>query len=957
MIYLRRLRRQYNTFLIRILSLLAITAIISYTEVMERIDFVIYDAMNTLQPPTGGTDLVIVAIDDASIRELGGWPWSRGVHAELINRLTSIGNQTTAFDLLFSELQVSDPHADQLLSEAIAAHGHIIFPVAPVSTAESNFLTLAMPHPLFSRHATLGHTDIELDSDAVARRVFLRAGINIPAWPALALRLAESASSANKAGVSDQETKTLTPPYYGRLWMRADEVLIPFIGRPGSFPQISYSRVLFDDDALAGLKDKAVIIGMTATGMGTRFATPASLANRQPMTGVEWHANVYSMIQHNRMTHPASNTVTILITLSWVALILAVTGALKKNFTIPSLLALLLLTLILAYLSLHLANLWIPPGAALFGVIASYPLWNWYRINQFLRSFLINKIQSTTALETIGDGVIITDASDHVIYINRGAENILRTQLTQVTGRLLRQIVHIEPATDCTPADQNSGINPESGLDKPGTLECQIRTALNDRRNVRITRNHLHDEKHALIGSVISMTDITDTVRLTQRIAFQEEYDALTKLPNRVKLLSRFDQLIRLAQETEKTITVFFVTLDNFKKINDAMGHQAGDKLLRIVSLRLKGIVDQHGVVARWGGDEFIILLDHLSSSESVAAVAQKILRVIEQHFEIEGMRIFVSASIGISFYPQDGLSSDLVLEKAGTAMYQAKREGGNRFDLYSPQSSAIWTRDRLELEKDLRTAIEHDELQVFFQPITHVVSENITHIEALVRWQHPERGFLPPSEFVPLAENIGLIGQLGERVLSISCLFTSQLLQAGYPVKVSVNVNPRQLTSPEFLETVFKILQKTGLPSSALMLEITESAIVNNTERASEILAQIKAVGILIALDDFGTGYSSLTLLRELPIDILKIDKSFVRTLDQNQNDQKIVQAIIGLGANLGLTVVAEGVETEQQSRILLQHHCQYQQGYFFSRPVPYPALLELITKKMTAGKQLETG
>lgn len=219
--------------------------------------------------------------------------------------------------------------------------------------------------------------------------------------------------------------------------------------------------------------------------------------------------------------------------------------------------------------------------------------------------------------------------------------------------------------------------------------------------------------------------------------------------------------------------------------------------------------------------------------------------------------------------------------------------------------------------------------------------------MEALVRWQHPERGFLSPAEFVPLAENIGLINQLGESVLKTSCLSTNQLVQAGYPVKVSVNVNPRQLMNPGFLDMIFTILQDTGLPSSALMLEITESAIVNNTERANEILQQIKAVGILIALDDFGTGYSSLTLLRELPIDILKIDKSFVRMLDQNQNDQKIVQAIIGLGENLGLTVVAEGVETEEQSQILLQHRCLYQQGYFFSRPIPYEALHELIRTK----------
>ncbi len=948
MIYLKRLKRHCNTLTLRIASLLTIVAIISYTEVMERIDFVIYDVVRIFQLQVKDTDLIIIAIDNESIRNLGGWPWSRGVHAELINRLTAIGKPATAFDLLFSELHASDPMGDQLLSEAIAAHGNIIFPAAPVSADASGFLTLAMPHPLFSRNIMLGHTDIELDSDAVTRRVFLHAGIDSPSWSALGLALAEK-SFPEKIRPATANPKTKTPVRNGRFWVRSGETLIPFSGKPGSFPHISYSRVLFDDGVLAGLKDKTIIIGMTATGMGTRFATPASLANRQPMTGVEWHANVYSMIQHNRMIHPVSNTAALLISISWIALLLAVTSTVKKHLTVPLLLAILFLTLMLVYLLLQLQYLWIPPGAALLGVIAFYPLWNWHRINQFLRLFLINKIQSSTALETIVDGVIIMDASDHVIYINRGAENILRTQLNQVTGKLLRQIVNTLPTqADHFSADQFPGtIPPEPGLDIPGTLECQIKTTLGDRRNVRITRSQLHDEQRMLIGSVISMTDITDTVRLAQRVAYQEEYDALTKLPNRSKLLSRFDQLIGSAQDMEKTITVFFVTLDNFKKINDAMGHQAGDKLLRTVSWRLNKVINHKGVLARWGGDEFIILQDNLSDTLPVTETAQEILNAIGQAFDIDGMKLFVSASIGISFYPQDGMTSDLVLEKAGTAMYQAKHKGGNRFDLYSPQSSVIWTRDRLELEKDLRTAIEHDELQVFFQPIVNATSHHISRIEALVRWQHPKRGFLSPSEFVPLAENIGLIEQLGERVLSISCLSTNQLLRAGYPMKVSVNVNPRQLTNSGFLDMVFKTLHDTGLPASALMLEITENAVVNNTERASEILEQIKAVGILIALDDFGTGYSSLTLLRELPIDILKIDKSFVRTLDRNQNDQKIVQAIIGLGANLGLTVVAEGVETEQQSQMLLQHHCRYQQGYFFSRPIPYSALLELVTQK----------
>lgn len=946
MIHLKRLRKQYNTFTVRILTLLAAIAVIAYTEVLERFDFAVYDVISTFRPHTTDTDLVIVAIDEKSLQELGSWPWSRGIHAELINRLKSIDNKAAAFDVLFAELHTSDAHADRLLAQAIAAHGGIILPVAPTPGTETGLLNLITPHPLFSRNALLAHTDIELDSDSVSRRVFLHAGIDAPTWPTLGLALMEKAAgTAHQSTLTGSQSITLQ----GKFWVRSDEALMPFSGKPGSHPQISYSSVLFDDDVLAGLAGKTVIVGMTAIGMGTKLATPASPLNRQPMAGVEWHANVYTMLQQHRMIQPASKNWTVIATLSWIALILAAISRTKSHLSLL-LLGFLLLALCAQYLLLHLVQLWIPPSAALLGTLAVYPLWNWRRINQFLRSFLINKIRSSTALETISDGVIITDTSDRIVYINRGAEHILRTQLSSVSGKLLRQIIDIQntPEHALTP---QSDAAPKPGLDTPGMLECQIRTALGSRRSVRITRNHLHDEQHTLIGSVISMSDITDTVKLAHRVAYHEEYDALTKLPNRTKLLSRFDQMIRTTHDDTQPITVFFVTLDNFKKINDAMGHQAGDKLLRKVSWRLVKTIDQKGMIARWGGDEFIVLVDGLNA-QAVSVIAKKILNTIARYFEINGMKIFVSGSIGVSFYPQDGITSDIVVEKAGTAMYQAKSKGGNRFELYSPQSSDIWTRDRLELEKDLRSAIENGELQVFFQPIVDAGTHHIARMEALVRWQHPVRGFLSPAEFVPLAENVGLIEQLGEQVLRISCRSTCQLLRTGYPVKVSVNVSPRQLTNPNFLETVFSILRDTGLPSSALMLEITESAVVNNTNRVNEILQKIKSVGILIALDDFGTGYSSLTLLRELPIDILKIDKSFVRTLDQNQNDQKIVQAIIGLGKNLGLTIVAEGVETRLQSEILLRNDCQYQQGYFFSRPVPYLALLELIENKRIVEK-----
>lgn len=943
MIVLENFRRQQNTFIVRIFFLLTTITVIAYTEILERLDFVVYDEILHFIDSTNDSNIVIVTIDEKSLSALGSWPWSRGVHAALINRLTSIGNKVVALDLLFSELQSTDAHADLLLAKAIATHGNVILPVAPISNNNSGALYLTAPHPIFRQHAVLGHVDIELDSDGVARRVFLYAGIDVPAWPALALVLADPSTAGHSLQINDNKKGD------DRLkhWVRAEETLIPYTGKLNSFRHVSYSDVLFNDAKLADLKGKTVIVGMTAAGMGTRFATPLSADNRQSMTGVEWHANVYVMLQNNHAIHPLPEIWVTILSFLWVAIILTGVCWTKNNFTVPLLAFFMVAGLFLVYQSLKIYHVWIPPSAALLGTLAIYPLWNWRRVNQFIRAFLITQLRSSTALEAIQDGVIITDAHDHVVYINRGAEKILRTEFNQIKGKVLQQILHLYTNHNHRPEDRSVKKLLAPGLECPGVLECGLKTTLNTERTVRITRNQLHDEHKALIGSVIAITDITDTVELTQRIAHHEDYDALTKLPNRTKLMTQFDQLIQVAQITNKTITIFFITLDNFKKINDAMGHQAGDKLLRMVSDRLNESVNQDDIVARWGGDEFILLSVYLTDKDIATGMAQKLLEVIRSRFEIDSLEVYVSVSIGISFYPENGLTSDTILERARTAMYRVKRDGGNCFNFYSPESTLMWTRDRLELEKELRAAITNHELQVLFQPIVHAETHHIARMEALVRWPHSARGFLSPSEFIPLAENVGLIDQLGELVLRTSCLASYKLLKLGYSVNVSVNVSPRQLLNKNFLQTIINALHDSGLPPRLLILEITESAIVNDMERVGNILTKIRELDILIALDDFGTGYSSLTLLRELPIDIIKIDKSFVRTLDQNQNDLTIVQAIIGLGINLGLLVVAEGVETAKQARILLQHHCYYQQGYYFSRPIPYQALLELINKK----------
>ncbi|MDE2389790.1 MAG: EAL domain-containing protein, partial [Betaproteobacteria bacterium] len=579
------------------------------------------------------------------------------------------------------------------------------------------------------------------------------------------------------------------------------------------------------------------------------------------------------------------------------SIVLALIAWIGKSFTVPPLLASIAVAVFLTGLMLEFYRVWIPPGAALLGTLSLYPLWNWRRINDFLRTFWISKNHSNVALASIGDGVIITDTLDQVIYVNKGAENILRTRLDQIKGKRLAEILGFDAHPSNLPLDCVA-----DSLGKPGMFECTLKTAQGNERTVRITRNQLFDDREAAMGSVIAMTDITDRIELAQQVAHQQSYDALTKLPNRSRLRAQFDALIQAIQGTGKIVAVFFVTLDNFKKINDAMGHHAGDKLLQMVSARLYDFAAADGILARWGGDEFVLLWSGLTKEDTAPAMAQKILDAIRQRFEIDGLDVFVSASIGVSFYPEDGLSSETLLERAGTAMYRVKKDGGNHFGFYSAESSVVWTRDQLELERELRAAIKNDGLQVLFQPIVNAQSHHIARIEALVRWPHPKRGYLTPGEFLPLAEDIGQIEQLGEIVLRASCIAAYKLMQLDYPVTVSVNVNPRQLLNRHFPQTIVQVLRDTGLPAKSLILEITESAIVNDMERVSRVLEEIKRLEILIALDDFGTGYSSLTLLRELPIDILKIDKSFVRTLGQNRNDLKIVQAIIGLGKNLGL-------------------------------------------------------
>lgn len=433
-------------------------------------------------------------------------------------------------------------------------------------------------------------------------------------------------------------------------------------------------------------------------------------------------------------------------------------------------------------------------------------------------------------------------------------------------------------------------------------------------------------------------------------------HDNLTRLPNRTLLEDRITQAISSVQRSGKFFSVMFVDLDRFKTINDSLGHHYGDKLLQAVAQRLIEALRAEDTIARIGGDEFVILLKEISKPQTAAHVAEKILGAMSGPFIIEGQEQNISASIGISVYPNDGLDLRTLMISADGAMYHAKKMGRNNYQFFTPEMNAAAT-ERFELEKSLRRAMENDEFELHYQPKVHVRTGDIIAMEALVRWRHPQKGLISPAEFIPLAEEIGLIIPLGAWVLMTACQQNKRWQDAGLPrLRVAVNLSAVQFRQKHLVEFITQVLDDTGLDASCLELEVTESIVMQNPEETALILEKLHAKGIHLSIDDFGTGYSSLSYLKRFPLDTLKIDRSFVRDISSDPDDAAIVKSVIALAHSLRLRVIAEGVETASQLSFLRALGCDEYQGYYRSKPLPaaqFEQLLRQLTESDTKAMQ----
>lgn len=454
-------------------------------------------------------------------------------------------------------------------------------------------------------------------------------------------------------------------------------------------------------------------------------------------------------------------------------------------------------------------------------------------------------------------------------------------------------------------------------------------------------------QEGGVVRHVALFQDLSEAKRTEERLLYLSQYDVLTGLPNRALLKDRLDQALARAKREAGAVGLMYLDVDNFKTVNDSLGHGVGDQVLQGLAERLESCLGRGDTAARPGGDEFAVILSGVQEVDEVPLAARRVQQVLGEPFMVEGHELYVSVSIGLSLYPSDAPDGDTLLKNAEIAMYRAKEQGRGSFRLFTMAMNQR-VRRRLKVENLLRKAIERREFVVHYQPRVDLASGRVLGVEALVRWQRPELGLVPPADFIPLAEETGLIVPLGEWVLLQACRQVRKWRQEGHQdLKVSVNISARQLLwQHDVVMMVESALVDSGLPSQTLELEVTESVIMHNVEGAIAAMRQLKDMGVRLAMDDFGTGYSSLNYLKRFPLDVLKIDRSFIQGVPHQAEDVAIVSGIISLAHNLELEVVAEGVETREQSRFLHQKGCREMQGYLFSPPLAAEALGSLLRR-----------
>ena len=545
------------------------------------------------------------------------------------------------------------------------------------------------------------------------------------------------------------------------------------------------------------------------------------------------------------------------------------------------------------------------------------------------------KIRAEIALNSINDAVICIDLNGNIDYLNNAAEKMTGWARQEANGHPINHVFNIINGSTRKPALNSTDFVFQTNKSR----DLAADTVLIQRDGTEVAIEHstspIYNWDSQLSGAVIVFHDVSETKAMATKMAHLAQYDYLTNLPNRVLFNDRIAQAITLANRHQSQLAILFLDLDNFKHINDSLGHSTGDKVLQSITKRLKNCVRESDTVSRQGGDEFVILLAEIKNSNDAALSAQKILDELKAVHTVDRNQLHITTSIGISLYPTDGLDAETLLKSADTAMYYAKEKGRNNYQFFIPDMNNR-SIQRLILESNLRLALEKQQFTLNYQPKVNLITGQITGAEALLRWQHDEWGEVFPDTFIPVAEDSGLIVPIGRWVLSHACKQAKNWQNKGLPpITIAVNITGREFMHKDFVEGVRATLIETKLGPHFLELEIAESVLMRDAEYSKKTLLQLKQMGIKLTVDDFGTGFSNLSYLQQFLIDVLKIDQSFVQNIESAKGEGAIISAIINMANCLKLNVIAEGVENSNQLAFLKTHRCEEGQGYFFRHPL----------------------
>jgi diguanylate cyclase (GGDEF)-like protein/PAS domain S-box-containing protein len=547
-----------------------------------------------------------------------------------------------------------------------------------------------------------------------------------------------------------------------------------------------------------------------------------------------------------------------------------------------------------------------------------------------------------TALTAAANGIMITDLQGKIIWVNQALCRILGLPDDEIIGQS-------SPSVILSPAHANllPEITEELNNQKRWSGELSNTRPDGSKYTIMVNATPVFNDQGEITHFTTILHDITERVKSQKMLEYMATHDNLTNLPNRLLFQDRANHAMANVRRNQGKLAIFFLDLDDFKAVNDAFSHSQGDDLLILISRRIKDCLREMDTVARFGGDEFVVLLENISHPEDAAKVAEKIVQRVSSPIDIQGNQYTISVSVGISIYPDDGNQTDQIIQNADAAMYRAKERGKNTFQFYTPDMTQE-VMERLRIISQLRSAINNNSLELYYQPQVENKSGKIIGLEALLRFFPPSGGNIPPDVFIPIAEKAGMIVEIGEWVLTNACQQKQRLKELGYDLRLSVNISGKQLNHPGLVSTLSKALKQSGVEPHTLQLEITENSMFDNINYAIDIIKQLKTLGIRIAIDDFGTGYSSLGYLTQLALDTIKIDKSFAHNITQDTNRMAVVRGIVAIAQAMEVEIVVEGVETKDQLNFFRSLGCQIIQGFYYSAPVPASEIPDLLDKKI---------